>query len=60
MPASLSDRVDRVGMLGGGVGYRVGPDVRIGIDVDRERRRSAIEVREYQGFRTGLSVTYGR
>jgi hypothetical protein len=60
MPDSLSDRVDRVGMLGGGVGYRIGRDLRIGVDLDRERRRSAIELREYQGFRTGLSVTYGR
>jgi len=49
-----------VGMLGWGVGYRLAPDVRVGIDIDREHRRSAIRLREYQGFRTGLSVTYGR
>ena len=60
LPSSLPDRVDRVGMLGWGVGYRLGPDVRVGIDIDREHRRSAIRLREYQGFRTGLSVTYGR
>jgi len=60
LPSSLPDRVDRVGMLGWGVGYRLAPDVRLGIDIDREHRRSAIRLREYQGFRTGLSVTYGR
>jgi len=60
LPSSLPDRVDRVGMFGWGVGYRLGRDLRVGIDIDREHRRSAIRLREYQGFRTGLSVTYGR
>jgi hypothetical protein len=54
------DRVDTFGVMGAGIGFRIAPDVRIGIDVDRERRESPVRRRAYEAFRTGLSVTYGR
>jgi hypothetical protein len=56
----LPDRVDRFTLFGAGVGYRIGRDMRIGIDLDRERRESPVRRRAYEGYRTGLSVTYGR
>jgi O-antigen ligase len=54
------DRVDRFELLGAGIGYRLGRDMRIGFDVDRERRTSPVQWRTFQGYRTGVSVTYGR
>ena len=60
VPGVMEDRVDRVALIGGGVGYRVGRDVRVGIGVDRERRETPVLRHAYEGYRTGLSVTYGR
>lgn len=60
VPDVRQDRVDRFSVLGAGVGYRLARDMRIGIDVDRERRQSVVQRRVYDGFRTGISVTYGR
>ena len=54
-----SDRIDWVDLFGGGVGRRLGDNLRIGIDVDRVSRRSPLAFREYQGFRIGGSFTYG-
>jgi len=54
------DRVDRYRLFGGGVGYHLGRDVRIGFNVDRQRRRSPVQRRDYEGYRVGVSVTYGR
>jgi hypothetical protein len=59
VPDLLSDRVDRFDILGAGVGYRIGRDVHVGFNLDRERRRSPVRLRAYEGYRTGLSVTYG-
>ena len=52
-------RTDHVVFYGGGVGYRLGPDVRLGFNVDYYTRRSDIDIRQYQGLRVGSSVTYG-
>jgi hypothetical protein len=57
---ALSERVDRVRSYGGGVGYHVGRDLRVGFNVDRQRRRSDVGFRTYEGMRYGLSVSYGR
>jgi len=54
------ERVDRYSLVGGGIGYRFGRDLRLGFNVDRERRRSPLQSREYAGYRAGTSVTYGR
>jgi hypothetical protein len=52
-------RVDRMLVGGGGVGRRLGTDVRVGIDIDRVARRSVVPTRSYAGIRVGGSVTYG-
>jgi hypothetical protein len=52
-------RTDHVLYYGGGVGYRLGPDVRLGFNVDYYTRRSDVSIRQYEGLRVGSSVTYG-
>jgi hypothetical protein len=44
---------------GGGVGCHLGEIVRLGFDVDYYTRRSPISNRRYEGWRGGLSITYG-
>jgi len=56
----LRNRIDRLRVIGVGVGYRLGRDMRIGFNVNRERRASPVQRRDYLGYRTGISVTYGR
>ena len=53
------DRIDYVRSFGGGVGYHMGNDIRIGFNVDRQHRTSPVANREYHGLRFGTSVTYG-
>jgi hypothetical protein len=53
------DRRDFVGRWGGGVGYNLGEQVRIGFNVQSFYRSSDVPGREYGGLRAGLSVTYG-
>lgn len=53
------NRVDHVQLYGGGVGYRLGRDIRIGFNVDHQRRESEVENRRYEGMRLGTAVTYG-
>lgn len=52
-------RVDRVRLLGGGLAYRLGPDVRVGLDANYYTRGSDYDYRDYRGLRAGTSVTYG-
>jgi hypothetical protein len=54
-----ADRVDSVRSFGFGFGYHLGRDLRIGVNVDRSRRLSPVENRQYQGFKFGTAVTYG-
>jgi hypothetical protein len=56
LPDARTDYVDR---LGGGIGYRLGEEVRLGFDVTNYARRSDLPGREYSGLRAGVSVTYG-
>ena len=42
------NRVDHVTTYGGGVGYHMGSDLRVGFNVDQYRRRSEIESNEVQ------------
>jgi hypothetical protein len=55
-----ADRVDRIRTYGIGAGYRAGPDLRIAFNVDHQARTSSDPDRGYDGFRFGMSVTYGR
>jgi hypothetical protein len=52
-------RTDRGRQLGGGVGYHVGEIMRLGLDTEYVSRRSPITNRSYDGWRSGLSITYG-
>ena len=56
---AVSDRVDHIKSYGGGIGYHMGRDTRIGFNVDQQRRTSAVDFRQYSGLRYGFAVTYG-
>jgi hypothetical protein len=56
---ALVDRVDHVRSYSGGVGYHLGPDVRIGFKVEKQQRTSDVFGRTYEGLRIGMAVTYG-
>ena len=58
-PQAEAGRLDTVLFYGGGVGYRLGTDVRLGFNVDYYRRTSDTTTRQYEGLRAGSSVTYG-
>jgi opacity protein-like surface antigen len=59
--ASVGDlaRVERQRRIGGGVGYRLGEFIRVGVDVNRDRRTSDVTLRQYDAWRVGGSITYG-
>lgn len=52
-------RTDTVNSLGGGVGYRFPSGLRLGLNIDHFRRQSDRDLRDYDGLRAGMSVTYG-
>jgi hypothetical protein len=54
-----ANRSDDVRLYGGGVGYHLGKDIRVGFNVDNVRRTSAVNSRNYAGLRYGAAVTYG-
>jgi putative beta-barrel porin BBP2 len=56
---AASNRTDTVRIYGAGVGYHLGTDLRIGVNVDHQRRNSPLLNRQYDGLRYGMSVTYG-
>ena len=56
--AALPERNDRYRTFGGGVGYRVGKDVRIGFNLDSFHRESIEPGQSYDGLRGGMAVTY--
>jgi hypothetical protein len=51
-------RVDRYQTYGGGIGYRVGRDIRVGINLDYVRRESVMPGQSYDGLRGGVAATY--
>lgn len=57
---AASARVDHYAVDGAGIGYRLGNSTRVGFNVDRERRTSEAQGREYHGYKMGVSMTYGR
>jgi len=56
---TVADRIDRVRTYGAGVGYHIGRDLRVGVNVDHSQRDSEVAQRQYGGFRIGTAVTYG-
>jgi hypothetical protein len=57
---STAGRTDRVELIGIGAGYRLASGVRFGVNFDRQRRTSLAELRTFEGYSLGTSVTYGR
>ena len=46
-------------LLGGGLGIHMGQTLRLGFNVDKERRTSVLADRQYNGLKYGSSITYG-
>ena len=57
--AAPTDRVDHIRIYGVGIGYHLGRDMRVGFNVDQQKRTSPLDAREYQGLVYGFAVTYG-
>jgi hypothetical protein len=57
--AGTVGRSDRVDMYGVGFGRKLGDDIRVGLDVNKVRRLSVIPTRQYEGYRVGVSISYG-
>ena len=55
---TAAGRVDRYNTFGGGIGYRVGKDIRVGFNVDYFRRESVFYAQDFEGLRAGAAVTY--
>ena len=55
---AVSNRTDRVSWFGGGAGYRLGTNRRLGFNIDHQHRRSSADGRTYSGLRFGFSFTY--
>jgi hypothetical protein len=56
---SPDSRTDRANVLGGGVGYRLQPNLRLGLDVEFANRTSERIDRRYDRTRVFASMTYG-
>src|SRR4029078_12455318 len=57
--SAAADPADRLVFYGGGVIRKLGPGLRINIDIDYYRRWSPATLRKYSGLRSGSSVVYG-
>ena len=60
-PTGARDRIDHVNIYGGGVGFRVGNSVRVGMNIEQWRRSSSDAAigRTYDRMRIFASLTYG-
>jgi hypothetical protein len=56
----VPNRLDHVQMYGAGVGYRLGRNVRFGVNIDDQKRQSAVDILQYDGLRYGVAITYGQ
>lgn len=56
---TVANQLDEVQTYGAGVGYHVGPEMRIGFNIDKSKRSSPVAIRRYEGLIFGTSVTYG-
>ncbi len=52
-------QTDEVRTIGGGIGYTLGPGRRLGVNVEKYRRTSDRQTREYNAMRIGASLSYG-
>jgi hypothetical protein len=56
----VPDRQDTVRSYGAGIGYRLGRDLRLGFNVDHQKRESLVDERRYDGLRYGMAVSFGQ
>jgi hypothetical protein len=56
---AVTNRTDRVRTYGGGLGYHLGRELRLGFNIDQQHRISQVSQREYDGLKYGIAVTYG-
>jgi hypothetical protein len=52
------DRADRVQSFGAGLGVRVAQALRLGFNIDKDRRMSLLVDRQYEGLNYGISLTW--
>jgi hypothetical protein len=57
---AVPNRTDHVQTYGVGVGYRLGRDLRFGVNVDQQKRTSLVDRRQYDGLRYGVAITFGQ
>jgi hypothetical protein len=57
--ASTDARTDSIGRFGGGIGYTVGEQTRVSLDVNSYHRSSVVPGFAYSTTRAGISVNYG-
>lgn len=53
------DRVDRMQTYGAGIGFHMSKDLRLGVNVDKERRLSDLASRRFDNLKLSSAVTYG-
>jgi hypothetical protein len=58
-PEILDNQVDRVRLLGGGIGIRLSDDARLVINYDQTERFSAVPTRDYSRDRLFATLNYG-
>jgi len=56
---TAGDRTDRVNSFGGGVGYHLGRDLRLAVNVDQTNRDSQLSDHRYDRLIIASSLTYG-
>lgn len=57
--AGSAARGDRLRTMGGGIGYRLGDNSRLGLNIEHTERLSSVEERRYTRRRILASLTYG-
>jgi hypothetical protein len=55
----VSDRTDRVTTVGLGVGWHLGRDLRLSVNVDKNNRDTRVTDHQFDRFLVGTSLTYG-
>jgi hypothetical protein len=58
-PVEVANRTDAIHSIGVGVGYHLGRELRLGFNLDKVRRESAVESRPYEGLKYGSALTFG-
>lgn len=56
----VANRQDHVRSYGGGLSYRLGWDVRLGLNIDWVQRTSGVRGRSYNDVKIGTAFTYGQ